>query len=100
MKRIAYWILAFLSAGIAVIAYLLGITQIAGGVWEMVLVADQNEWYGAKPVGLLVVIALVPPGIYLFIFLPVFIAYRLYEGLQRFGIADELSPNQESDVNA
>ena len=105
MKRLAFSILAFCSAWIALIAYILGVIRIGEWLWGVILRAQQSKWYGLQDIpvlhellAFLFLAALMVAGIYFVLVLPIFLMSYVYEGLKRLGTADAFSPNQESEA--
>ena len=96
MGRLAFLVLAVCSAGIAGIAYVLGIIRIGEWVWGIILLAEESRWYGVQDIpvlrellALLFAFAAFFCGVYVFVILPVFVVGFVYEGLKRFAPAHD-----------
>ena|SRR2546428_3703650 len=91
MERFAFRVFAAFSAGLALVAYILGIIQLSSWVWAQVLLAEENKWYGTQEIPVLreflaVVFAFTVffGGVYVFLILPAFVFSLIHEGFKRY----------------
>lgn len=104
MKRLAFSILAFCSAWVALIAYIFGVIRIGEWTWGGILRAQQTRWYGIQDIPVLSEVlaffflaALMTVGIYFVLVLPIFLMGYVYEGLKSLGSTQKFALGRETD---